>query len=498
MRTTFVYLGTESLGIEQLSSNLKYAGHETYLAFDPALFDDKVYLSISFLKKLFNYEDRLIDEIISSKPDLVAFSVFTSNYEWACRIAKKIKAYSSKTPILFGGIHPTSVPEKVICQPFVDIIAIGEADEAIVELADSFDAGKLNTKIKNFWFKNGKKVIRNQLRPLNQNLDILPFPDKSLFEGKFPLKQSYNIITSRGCPFGCAYCGNNFLRHLYRTKGAFLRRRGVENVISELKLMKKTYNSRRVFFEDDVFTSDIHWLREFCKRYKSEVGTPFECISHPFYTTPEVVSLLKSAGCKSIHFGIQSMSEETRMKVLKRFGSNEQIKKAFRACDDAGMEYSIDHIFGIPGEGIKEQIEAADFYSTLKKCRKIRPYWLAYFPKTEIINTAIEYGILKKSQVSCIENAEPEFVYNLHGTYNISKPRELKDFETFFKFIPALPCIINRMILKKRYYRYMHAVPSAFIYGLEILTLFNYHLGREYISYYLLHFWKNIFKKIEK
>ena len=148
MHVTFVYLGTESIGIEQLSANLKEAGHDTYLAFDPALFDDKVYLSIPFLKNIFNHENNLVNEIINSNPDLVAFSVFTSNYDWACRIAKKLKSKNIEIPIIFGGVHPTSVPEKVIHQPFVDMISIGESDEAIVELANSFDSVKINTKLK--------------------------------------------------------------------------------------------------------------------------------------------------------------------------------------------------------------------------------------------------------------------------------------------------------------------------------------------------------------
>ena len=91
MRITFIHMGAESLGIEYISSCLKQRGHEVNLVFDPALFNDQRLFSSPKLYKIFNNNSKLIKNVLRSKPDLVAFSVFTNNYQWACDLAEKIK-----------------------------------------------------------------------------------------------------------------------------------------------------------------------------------------------------------------------------------------------------------------------------------------------------------------------------------------------------------------------------------------------------------------------
>ena len=113
MRITFVYMGAESLAIEYLSSVLKARGHAVSLAFDPALFDDKQYLSLPALAKVFSARKRLINSVVALKPDLVAFSVGTDIYAWALSMARDIKK-ALNVPVIFGGVHATAVPERVI------------------------------------------------------------------------------------------------------------------------------------------------------------------------------------------------------------------------------------------------------------------------------------------------------------------------------------------------------------------------------------------------
>lgn len=105
MRITFVHIGREHLGIEYLSSMLKQAGHQTFLAYDYGLFsnEDNV-LNISFLEKIFSMKKKVINKINETQPDLVAFTAYTSTYPWACEMAKQIKK-ENRIKIVFGGIH---------------------------------------------------------------------------------------------------------------------------------------------------------------------------------------------------------------------------------------------------------------------------------------------------------------------------------------------------------------------------------------------------------
>src|SRR4030042_6877255 len=195
MKVTFVYPTSENLGIEYLSSVLRQEGHQSELIFDPCLFNDTIHYN-PFLKHLFAFKKHMLNRIIKSQADLVCFSVVSDFYPWACEIAKEVKK-RTKVPIVFGGIHPTSVPEQVISNDFVDYVVIGEGEGAIVELVRSLEQKDDDYRIKNVWLKRDGQIIRNEPRDLIQDLDSLPFPDKALYAKEYTdFKGQYTIITS--------------------------------------------------------------------------------------------------------------------------------------------------------------------------------------------------------------------------------------------------------------------------------------------------------------
>ena len=113
-------------------------------------------------------------------------------------------------------------------------------------------------------------------------------------------------------------------------------------------------------------------------------------LTHPSFLILDIAKLLKKSGCYFLLFGIQSASETVRKNILNRFESNAQIAQAAQNCHEAGLQFSIDHIFNIPTEGIKEYKQAVKFYYSLHPS-VINAYWLQYFPKTEIVNIALKY-----------------------------------------------------------------------------------------------------------
>ncbi|MCP4723858.1 MAG: hypothetical protein GY863_02420, partial [bacterium] len=113
MKVVFVYNGAEHYGIEQLSSFLKSKGHEVELVFDPAIFSGDQLINSDLLARLTNIDNKVINNTIKAKPDIVAFSSYTGNYKWCLDIAKKIKDLID-VPVVFGGFHPTAVPDIVM------------------------------------------------------------------------------------------------------------------------------------------------------------------------------------------------------------------------------------------------------------------------------------------------------------------------------------------------------------------------------------------------
>ena len=246
MKVVFVCSGVENIAIEFLSGFLKSKGYETDLVFDPTLFSSEAV----FFKKpadFFDTKKELAKQIMEKQPDLICFSVLTLNYQRSLTIAKLVKKINKKIPIVFGGIHPTCVPEIVIKEKAVDIVCVGEGENALAELLPSIKKGNLDTSINNLWFKKGNKIIKNSLRPLISNLDKLPFPDKELFYNVYPgFKKDYYTISSRGCPFACTYCANNVLHKIYKGLGKTIRQRSPNNLINELTLAKEKFSPKKI------------------------------------------------------------------------------------------------------------------------------------------------------------------------------------------------------------------------------------------------------------
>lgn len=182
-----------------------------------------------------------------------------------------------------------------------------------------------------------RKIIKNPIRPLIENLDKLPFPDKEMFDYQRHLNTTekkgeriVKIMASRGCPFECTYCCNKYMRELYPNKRQYLRLKSPENVIEELKYLKKNFEFEKVGFHDDNLTLNTEWLQEFCKLYKKQIGLPFYCATRVESCSDEVLDLLKEAGCYLLLIGVESGDEEYRKKIMKRYMTNKSIIEIFK------------------------------------------------------------------------------------------------------------------------------------------------------------------------
>ncbi|MFH1445575.1 MAG: radical SAM protein [Nanoarchaeota archaeon] len=496
MKFMFVCMGYENLSAQQLSAVLKQKGHEVDLAFDPALFDDKMYFYYPDLHKLLSDRNRVIKKIVDSKPDAIGFTVFTDNNEWACDIAKEVKKQLPDTPIIFGGIYPTTCPEVVIKNDFVDIVCEGEGEESLPELLDSMQKGKIDYKIRNLWFKKDGKIIKNPQRP-PVDIEKLPYYDKELFEGHVPLDRVYLTVIGRGCLFGCSFCSQNFLRKF--NKGLDKRIKSVDNVMRELKIMKEKYNYREVDFKDNILTMNKEWVIELLDRYKKEIGVPFRALSHVLCMDLEIAKALKGAGCHRVQFGIQSLNEETRRKHLLRTETNEEIEKALRACDEAGLEYSCDHMFGLPGETEEDQLLAANFYKTLKKCTRVTCFWTTFFPKTDLVAIARRRNAITDKDIEEINRAKAGYYYLEGAVKDKELKKHFRNYQMLFRLMPILPEKVVDFILRNNFHKHLYLLPQrAILLPIDLIVSFikKDNSAFQYMNYYSLHLNKKIKRRL--
>lgn len=497
MRMTVSFMGAESLSLEALSAVLKEHGHEVSLAFDPSLFDDVNYFKIPAIHRIFDDRKSLLKKITDSKPDIVGFSVFTDNFSWALSVAGEVKK-ALNIPIVFGGIYPTAAPEYVLSQGCVDIVCLGEGEYPLLELLDSMKNGAIDYGIQNLWFKKDGQIIRNSLRPL-VDIEKLPILDKALFEDEIDMHRMYMTMTTKGCPFGCSYCSQNFLAKFNNRRD--LRRRSTDSVMHELLTRKKRYNYREVGFYDSILTVDKKWTLRLMERYKSEIKVPFRAISHPLCIDEEIAKALKEGGCHRVQFGVQTFNEKTKKEVLLRSETNNRILKSFEICDKVGLRYSCDHMFGLIGETEEEQLLAARTYRNFKTRVRITCFWTTYFPNTDLVSIAKTRGELTDADIKLInEGKSPCYLAGSHGYL---KNKELlkifKNYELLFRMMPILPAKVIDFILDhniQRLFKYLPKGVTLFVVDFIVMIAKNDLSGFQYVNYYLFHIKKKIKKRL--
>ena len=351
-------------GIALLSSLLKQNGHEVEL-FDTAFLKPPAYhdpknekkgsAGISFYKStsysisdlvkddpVVNVGERFIAVIDRFRPELIAVSAMTTNYEQSLDIIRQAKARSGRSiPVIFGGVHPTLMPEEVIKEETVDYICIGEGEEPLLELCRSFINHEDIRGIKNLYVKIKKKdrqeIFRNDLRTFI-DLNSLPTPDFGIFDQRYFFKPFQGKIykgiflsTSRGCPRGCAYCVNNKLNKLFKDCGKTnIRFQSPKKVAEHIRYIQKNYGVNWIRFSDDTFLMrPLRDLRELSALLKP-LQIMFGCAVDPVTVTEEKVKAVKEMGCVSMSIGIETGNETIRRRILGRHISNEQIRRAIK------------------------------------------------------------------------------------------------------------------------------------------------------------------------
>jgi len=434
MKVLFYHYGNENwFGVGYLSAALKNLGHETDLLLEPPT---DMYFNIPLLNMI-DVKKKLLKKAVAYKPDLIAFSSTTYAFPHVRKMMAMIKS-KLDVPIIIGGVHATTLPEHTLKNSSADMVCIGEGDEAIVDVVNALETGKSCDDIKNIWVKKKDGIIiKNEIRPLIEDLDKLPLPDNEIFAKYNCISSEYNIMTSRGCPFNCTYCCNNFYRQIYKDKGTYVRRKSPENVITELKDAKEKYKIKSVYFWDDVFITNKKWLLEFTDMYVREIRLPFHCLSRPENVTSETIQILKRGGCKRINIGLESGSKRVRSEILNRHMTNERIIEAARLIKEAGIDLVFFNLFGIPGETEDEMME------TVNLNLKINPsglftFSLTPFPGLDITKYALSQGLLSEEDYEKVKLGEIAG-YQAGGDSILKNPH--KEIANNFKIL--LP-IINR------------------------------------------------------
>lgn len=370
-------------GIGYLSAVLRRDGHETAL--------------LTLTRFASGQVDRAIRRFA---PDLVAISATSDQFPLGVQVAERAGRRHG-LPVLIGGIHATMAPEQAIEVPGLLGICLGEGEGALLELVRAMDSGQEIWGIRDLWLRRGGEIVRNPPRPLDQDLDALPFPDREIFgyQSIVSTTGKASFSTGRGCPYTCRFCANNGLRRSFRGLGRFVRQRSPGNVIDEVLDVSARYRGvRQVAFEDETFTFDRSWTRDFCVEYARRVDRPFAVSTRYDHLDEEVIGWLRDAGCFQLRVGIESGNEALRTKVLGKKITNARIREVSRLIRDRGIELWTFNMVGLPGE------TEEDVRETIRMNREVRPStpFVSVFrpyPGTDLERECRERGWLSRRSV---------------------------------------------------------------------------------------------------
>lgn len=451
-------------GISYISSVLKKAGHETSL------------VVISEISGKKNYE--ILDKKIGIfQPDVVAFTAVATEYDFIINIAGYIK---KKWPNLYrvaGGPHVTLNPEKTINDNVFNAICVGEGEYPTLELIEALDKKNTPSDIKNMWFYNDGNIQKNEARNFLDKLDILPFPDREMWQEWIDEQPGsrHAVILGRGCPFDCSYCCNHALRKV--ANGQYYRMRSPENIISEINYLAKTYpDNTEIYLEVETIGIDMDWSVELCKQIKELNQSMEKSLTYginlritPNQDLETLFRVFKDANFRFVNIGLESGSDKVRREVLKRYYSNEDVFNAVKIARKHDIKVAFFNMIGLPGETKK------DFKETVAVNRRCQPDWhftsiFFPYPGTELYRICDEGGLLNKKLNTRLERSQATLDMPGFSKRQIQKSYIWFDYYVYKGRRPLLKIlyeVATKKLRSKYYFKYLF---NKTVNGLPVLA----------------------------
>ncbi len=254
-------------------------------------------------------------------------------------------------PVIVGGNHATALVTEMLeeCRD-IDYVVRGEGEVILPELLHAFSDDPLISHVRGISFREGDRIIHNPDAPLIARLDDLPIPAYHLL----PMEKyrRYNIITSRGCPFGCTYCASDVI---FRRK---VRYRSPKSVVDEITFLLERYGEKHFWFSDDTFITNSKYTHSLLDELmKRDLHISWSCLMRVDKVSGELLERMKRCGCSYISYGIESGSQEMLNKMEKRTRV-EDILETLKMTHDRGIKHYGFFLVGLPGESWSTVMES--------------------------------------------------------------------------------------------------------------------------------------------
>lgn len=330
---------------------------------------------------------KLAQALKEFQPDAVGTTSVTMNFKQAMELLRDAAHICPDAVTMMGGPHVSFDIENTLkLYPELDLIVRGEGEETLMELVPLLDRPDKWETLQGLAFRKNGSVIQTPERPLIQDLDSLPLPARHLLPMSryqalgFPV----TIITSRGCPNSCIFClGRRMVGRKPRFRNPSLVVDEIEQIIS--------LGMTRINIADDLFTASKKRVTALCREIlRRGIRIEWSAFARVNTVNPDILAIMKKAGCNAVSFGIESGNPDM-LKRVKKGITLEQARQAARWTKEAGMVAHASFMVGLPGET----------YQTMKETRKFAEsldieygfHFLSPFPGTTIYEEINSYDI---------------------------------------------------------------------------------------------------------
>jgi len=410
-----------------------------------------------------------IRHISIQRYDLIGVTVTTPTFFSSCEIAKVTRELSPDSTIMFGGSHPTLLPDEAISNPDVDIVVCGEGEESVREIVLALQQENDLREIKGIIYKrkNDGQIVFNGKRQIDihKRLDNLKFPARHLFNSQ---KYSYpdaiypnvaTLITSRGCPGKCTYCNTHTL---YGGKVQF---RSSTNVVDEIAMLINE-GVQEIHIWDDNFATNrnrVFQIRDELKKRNIHIPIAFPAGIRADYLDEDIIIALKDMGAYSLAVGVES-GDQGILDLCKKGVSLEKIKEVFALAHKYKLETWAFFMIGLPGETPDTIMATISFVHTINpdvaKFHILKPY-----PGSEVFDWLNERNLILSRDYNA---------YGIHGPpvhrLNELSPEEMIAWQKYaYKSFYFNPRAILRQIFRVNSLNRLIVNVKA---GIDIFTVF--------------------------
>lgn len=318
--------------------------------------------------------ERWADQVLEGDPDVVGFSIQSSNLGTSLQVAQRISQIRPEARLVFGGPNAAKAQEggRALETGIPHVVVEGEGEETFTELLHAWEHGGDPYQVRGIGRLVDGRPVWNEVRPLMRDIDALPFPDFTDFDwAAYPNPFEIPIMTSRGCVLNCAFCYETQYWKRFRTQSS---QRIVDEILHQVAIhpfREQALEQDRLFmfsFGDSLVNGHLGGLRRMAELLIESPASITWCGQATINQKMDgaFFRALRESGCTSLSFGMESGSQDVLESMGKKFQSDEAIT-FFDHVHEAGIQLIVNVMVGFPTETRRDFVETLRFLWRIRK-----------------------------------------------------------------------------------------------------------------------------------